>query len=524
MITEDQREIEAFLASPATHGGDPVERIDTHASVVFLAGSRALKLKRAVKYDYLDFSTAARRRAMCEAELKTNQRMAPMLYRRVLPVTREADGSLALDGAGAPVDWLLEMRRFDQEALLDRLAERGALDLSLMRPLAAAIVRLHAGAERRPDQGGEPGMRWVVDGNAAGFAEQGALLDETACRLAVDRARHALARHASLLEARREAGRVRHCHGDLHLRNLVLLDGQPTLFDAVEFNDAVSCTDTAYDLAFLLMDLWHRELPAHANAVLNGALALDPDYEALALLPLFLSCRAAVRAKTSAAAAMLHAGDAEDLRRTARDYLSMAASLLDPAPPCLVAVGGLSGTGKSTLAFALAPTLGAVPGAVVVRSDEVRKALAGVDALARLGPESYTPEASARVYARVLEVAGVALRGGHAVVADAVWSQPGERAAIERMAREAGVPFVGIWLEAPESVLASRVDGRQADVSDAGADVVRQQIVRGTGAIAWARLDAARDRSAIRDEAVSLVRAHAGGSLVAEGVAPPARG
>jgi len=306
MITEDQTAVVEFLASPDTHGGAPVEKIETHASIVFLSGRRAWKLKRALRYDYLDFSTADRRRAMCQAELRLNQRTAPSLYHRVVAVTREASGGLALGGTGVAVDWVIEMSRFDQDELFDRLAARQRLGVELMPPLAAAIARLHAAATRRTDHGGRAGMTWVVDGNDADFARQPAgVFDVDECRQVSRDARDAIARHGSLLETRRETGFVRECHGDLHLRNIVRLDGVPTLFDCVEFNDEISCVDVMYDLAFLLMDLWRRQLPAHANAVLNGYLAETADVGALALLPLFLSCRAAVRAKTGAASATL---------------------------------------------------------------------------------------------------------------------------------------------------------------------------------------------------------------------------
>src|SRR5690606_11640291 len=269
--------------------------------VIFLAGSRAWKLKRAVKYDFLDFSGVERRRAMCEAELRLNRRTAPELYQRVVPVVRRADGTLALGGAGDAVDWVIEMVRFDQDLLLDRLAERGALDPALMPPLAEAIAALHRDAERRPDQGGAAGMAWVVDGNEADLTAAAGALDPDLLRDVIDRTRAALERGRGLLESRRRAGFVRHCHGDLHLGNIVLWQGRPVPFDGVEFNDAVSCVDVLYDLAFLLMDLWRRRLPAHASDVFNRYLATTGVTGGLSLLPLFLSCRAAVRSKISLA-------------------------------------------------------------------------------------------------------------------------------------------------------------------------------------------------------------------------------
>jgi hypothetical protein len=503
-----QQAVIDFLSDPTTYGGAPVERIDTHSAVVFLAGSRALKLKRAVRFDYLDFSTPALRRSACEAEVRINGRSAPSIYRGVAAVTRQADGSLALNGPGTAVDWLVDMARFDQDGLFDRLAARHALDSALMQPLAAAIARFHETTDRRPDHGGKAGMQWVIDGNATGFAEQGAgILDPSRCAELTRLATAEVDRFGPLLDARRQNGFVRQCHGDLHLRNIVLIDGQPTLFDAVEFNDAIACTDVWYDLAFLLMDLWRRELPFHANAVFNGYLNHTGDYDGLPLLPLFLSCRAAVRAKTSATAARVQPDEskARELRELARGYLAMARRFLEPEPPRLLAVGGLSGSGKSTLARALAPEFGRAPGAVIVRSDEIRKAIRGVPALQRLGPDGYTPEVTKAVYRTVVERAANVLRSGQAVVADAVFARAADRTAIEQVAIDASVPFTGLWLDASPSTLFSRVETRGPDASDAGASVVHSQLQQDTGTIAWSKVDATGDPTAVAARARAVM-------------------
>jgi aminoglycoside phosphotransferase family enzyme/predicted kinase len=509
MITENQTEVVTFLASPTTHGGAPVELIETHASIVFLAAARAWKLKRAVRYDYLDFSTVEQRKKMCEAEVRINRRAAPQLYRGVVAITRERDGSLALGGSGAPVDWVIEMVRFDQTGLFDRLAARGALDLDLMPSLATAIARFHATAEPRSDHGGAAGMRWVVDGNAAGFAEQGAgSLDPAACAGLTRTMREDIDRLSQVLDRRRAGGFVRQCHGDLHLRNIVLLDGRPTLFDAIEFNDEIACTDVLYDLAFLLMDLWRRQLPRHANAVWNAYLTQTSDMEGLPLLPLFLSCRAAVRAKTSVTAANLQGDQSRqrELQTIAVDYLTMAQRLLRPTPGCLIAIGGFSGSGKSTLANALAPVIGAVPGAVVIRSDQIRKQLCGVDPLRRLGPDGYTADVTRRVYDVLAHRAAQVIQAGAAAVVDAVFAHGADREAIERVAAEAQLPFVGVWLDAPETVLIERIEQRRADVSDADAAVIKRQLGEGPGTIAWSRIDAAAAAGTVLSHVIAGLR------------------
>ncbi len=510
MVTDDQPAVVEFLESPDAHQGETVKRIDTHTAVVFLAGNRAWKLKRAVRYDYLDFSTLERRRSACEREVRLNAPAAPGIYRGVVPVVRRGDGSLAIGGPGDPVDWLVEMNRFDDDQLFDRLAARKQLDLALMRPLAAAIARFHATAEPRPDHGGTAGMTWVVNGNAEGLAEfGGSFLDAPACRRVRDESLAEIERCAGLLEMRRAAGLVRQCHGDLHLRNIVLLDGRPTLFDAIEFNDEIACTDVLYDLAFLLMDLWRRRLPQHANAVWNGYLGETGDHSGLRLLPLFLSCRAAVRAKTSATAARLQAGSASrtDLERTARDYLTMASRFLHPPTPSMVAVGGFSGTGKSTLAAALAAGVGAPPGAVVLRSDEIRKRLCGVSPLERLGPDGYTSEVSRRVYAALTAQAAAVVRAGYAAIAEAVFARSADRLAVEQVAADAGVPFHGLWLDAPERVLVERLQHRGADASDADAGVLRTQAAHGAGQITWQRLDASASADVVLENAASRIGA-----------------
>jgi uncharacterized protein len=511
MAADTQSDVVAFLSMPQAFGlgaGATVERIDTHISTVWLAGDRAYKMKRAVRFDYVDFSTIQLRQRACDAEIRLNRRSAPDLYLGVRAVTREADGSFAIGGAGAPVEWLVEMRRFDQDMLFDRLAERGRLALAIMAPLADAIARLHASMAARRDRGGRAGMTWVNDGNALGFTGFGAgILDPTTCARLVDDTRAVIEHDASQLDARGRTGLVRECHGDLHLRNICLFNGTPTIFDGVEFNDDISCIDVLYDIAFLLMDLWRRDLRAHANVVFNDYLiATANDFGALGLFPLFLSCRAAVRAKTNATAAkgQEDAGRRRDLEAGARQYLELAATFLRPPPARLIAVGGFSGSGKSTLARSLAPGIGAVPGALVVRSDLLRKTLMGVDPLTHLGADGYAPAITQQVYGAIVERARAALQVGHSVVADAVFSRPGDRRAIAEAAQTAGVPFVGLWIDAPPQVLERRIATRAVDASDATAAVLVGQLKSGAGAIDWHRLDGAVDADGVLRQAHAI--------------------
>jgi aminoglycoside phosphotransferase family enzyme/predicted kinase len=509
-VADDQSDVIQYLSSPEAHGGARVERIDTHASVLFLAADRAWKLKRAVRYDYLDYSTAERRRSMCEREFILGRPLAPAIYRRVVSINRDPQGRLGIDGPGAPVDWLIEMTRFDQARLFDRMATRHGLDVASMPALAHVVSRLHETAERRFDHGGHAGMAWVIEGNAAGFLEDSTgALDRALAAQVTAASREMADRFRARLDARRDAGHVRRCHGDLHLGNIVEVEGRPTPFDPVEFNDAISCIDVMYDLAFLLMDLERLSLREPANVLLNTYVSDTMDVGGLAVLPLFLGCRAAVRAKTRATSAALQVGPAirASDEEAAAAYLDLARRLLHPPAACVVAIGGCSGTGKSSLARRLAPHLGPTPGAIIARSDALRKRMFGVSSLVRLDASAYTTPVSDRVYDALAGLAGSVAASGHAAAVDAVFLEPAHRRAIENVAQAAGLPFVGLWLTAPEPVLLGRVTSRGADVSDATAEVVRAQVRQDTGPVSWHQLDAARHVDQVLDEARRVVAA-----------------
>jgi aminoglycoside phosphotransferase family enzyme/predicted kinase len=511
-VSGDQSETLRFLAKRATYGTrSPVRRIDTHGAVVFLAADRAYKLKRAVRLPYLDFSTCEKRFAACAAEIAVNRRTAPDLYLGVAPVigTRGAlslgpvrnPQSVTRRDKGRALDWVVVMRRFADDALYDRIAARGSLDQAEVAAIADAIARFHIVAPKVTSAARSRSMAWVIRGNDAAIATHVPRVFRRAdARMLARRSQAALRRVAALLARRRRQGFVRHVHGDLHLRNICRIDGRPVLFDALEFDTRLATVDVLYDLAFLLMDMVHRGLDVEADRLFNEYLArvVDPEDPAplagLAALPLFMSARAAIRAHTEATAANSQANRAARDGRIAeaQRYLTLACGLLQPSAPVLVAIGGLSGSGKTTLARALAPCVGAVPGALILRSDVIRKRVAGVDPLSRLPPESYTKRASARVYRAIEEMALVALRARHAVIADAVFADPAERAAIERVARRAGVPFVGIWLEAPQPTMTGRLASRRKDASDATPAVLARQLTYELGDITWKRLAAGR--------------------------------
>ena len=498
----DQQGAVDFLMSPSSYGEPgPVERIDTHAAIIFLIGERAYKLKRAVKYPYLDFSTREKRRRVCEAELELNRRTVPDLYLELRSVGRTADGTFQF-GKGEPVDWLIVMRRFAHDDLLEAVAHRGELSHALVRDLADEIARFHDDAEIVTLDGARQ-VREAIDGNSRSL-EASAVLPVDDCRALTKASLNVWQSLSPLLDRRAADGHVRHCHGDLHLANICLWQGKPTLFDCLEFDRNLATTDVLYDLAFLLMDLWERGFHQQASLLFNRYLDMRQEGEGVAALPLFLSMRAAIRAHVSATAAARQA--TERLRNEkialARDYLAAAHSFLQQSAPRLIAIGGLSGSGKSTIASLLAPDLQEAPGARWLRTDVLRKRMAGVAPEAPLSPASYTSETSAAVYRRLLSDAAQSLAAGRTVIVDGVFAKPAEREQIAGVAAAAQVRFSGLWLTATPEVLVKRVDARHGDASDANHDIVERQLTYEVGNLAgWITLDSSGPISSVLDEA-----------------------
>jgi aminoglycoside phosphotransferase family enzyme/predicted kinase len=491
---DNQDEVLAFLADPATNGGEKAQRIDTHAASVFLACTRALKIKRAVRFPFLDYSTLAKRKQACEAELAVNAPYAPEIYRGVVAVTREADGKLAIGGKGTPVEWAVEMRRFDEKRTLDHVT--GEIDEALADALGRAVAVADAHARAQPVEAAP----WIaaigsyIGEHAEAFRKYPELFARTEIDTLERLGRTAYQRILPLLRDRGRRGLIRRIHGDLHLGNIVLIDGKPVLFDAIEFSEIIASGDVLYDLAFLLMDLLERGLALPANLVLNRYLAQThqaEDLDGLAALPFFISLRAAIRAMVTAAR-MERAPETkrDSIAKSARAYFAFAQLAITPPAPKFIAVGGLSGTGKTRLARMLAPHIGPMPGAVIVRSDVERKALFGAGETDKLPGEAYTPQVTERVYAVLLDKARRILTAGHSAIVDAVFAQAQERAALAAAAKAAKLPLRGLFLTADLATRLARVGVRVQDASDADQKVARTQESYDLGPLDWTQIDA----------------------------------
>ncbi|WP_042970141.1 bifunctional aminoglycoside phosphotransferase/ATP-binding protein [Burkholderia pseudomallei] len=471
------RDIDAALrrASTYPHPAGPIVRIETHLSVVYLVGRFAYKRLKPFDFGFANFSELAARRRACEAELALNRPLAAPIYLAAGPLVRRARG-LRLFGAGAAVDHVVRMRRFDERMLFSRLLARGALDAADIDAAATRLAAYHLHAPRdipRRAYGSARELRRQLDDMLAPLERAlGAALPASLRAWCVRRCDE-LAAH---LDARRADGYVRACHGDLHLNNVVKRGRAALMFDCIDFDDALRWIDVINDLSFLLMDLHAHDRAALAHRLLNRWLDETGDFAGLAALPLYVAYRALVRALV---ATMRAGGDAAARAariERARRYVDVAAHAARARRPCLLLCHGYSGSGKSVASRALAD----VSGAIRLSSDSERKRarpFAAVDARP-LPASAYTPQQIDAQYERLRALARDVLRAGYTALVDATFLSHARRARFFALARELGVPVYVLDFHASRACLERRVDARAAardDHSDAGAAVLATQ-------------------------------------------------
>ena len=483
----DQAALVRALADPAFYPHRPprVEHVQTHISHVFLAGPYVYKLKKAVRFPFVDASTAARRGSLCEEELRLNWRLAVPIYLGVLPVTRERDGRLALGGNGAVVDRVVWMRRLPAERMLDRLVEDGAADAGMLGRLARLLADFHA---RAPD--GPAVAAHATPEAVLGAWRQVLALAAPLVGGALPVATHSilasfgpafLAQHDPLLRRRHAAGhRIREGHGDLRAEHVCIIDTPvpaapphapiaPGIYvvDCVEFSHALRCNDVASEVAFLTMDLERLGRPDLAGAFVDAYVAASGDRELRTLLPFYCVYRACVRGAVEglkAAEPEVKSGDRLAAVARARQYFALALRYAWRAQgPAVIACCGLSGSGKSALAAALAEATGFVH----LSSDLIRRQGAPCGSPAPYGTGLYAPAARAAVYARLCDEAEEALAAGRGVVADASFIRSGDRHAIAAAAARRGRPALFLDCQADPETIRRRLDARSGGPSDA---------------------------------------------------------
>ncbi|MGF1548092.1 MAG: AAA family ATPase [Thiotrichales bacterium] len=459
-----------------------VDLVETHISSVLLTGTHAYKLKKPLDLGFLDFSTLEKRRICCEDEIRLNKRLAPSIYLDTVAITGSIEAP-DLNGPGEPIEYAVRMRQFDQSQLLNRLLPAGQVDAELIDTLAARIAAFHAEiAVAPPDSDfGTPEVAYFP--MAQNFDQIRPLLDDPAQLAQLQRiADWTAAAYAELgptLAERKAGGYIRECHGDMHLGNMTLHEGQVAIFDGIEFNPHLRWIDVISEVAFLTMDLTDRGAPALAQRLLNGYLEHTGDYAGVALLRFYQVYRAMVRAKVSSIRlhqAGLPAAERADILRAYQSYADLAEHFTRAEIPLLVLMHGVSGSGKSWVSDVLVEALPAIR----IRSDRERKRLLGDEATAgTLNTGLYAADATALTYARLLELATHLLAAGHSVVVDATFLKRDQRAAFQGLAQARGIGRGVVHTTAAVETLRRRIAARaraQGNISDADVTVLDYQL------------------------------------------------
>ncbi|MDD5329311.1 MAG: AAA family ATPase [Sulfuricella sp.] len=450
----------------------PVEVVETHISWVLLAGDYAYKIKKAVNLGFLDFGTLEKRRFYCAEELRLNRRLAPDLYLEVVPIAGSAEQPV-LGGAGPAIEYAVKMRRFPQSAMLDQVLRRGELTAATIDAIARKIAGFHASiavaGSDSPFGTAERVHQPVAENFAQIRAQRGGASHPELGELEQWSEREYRARQAAFA-ARKARGFIRECHGDLHLGNIVLIDGEVVPFDGIEFNENLRWIDIVSEAAFLAMDLQDRQQPRLARRFLNAYLERTGDYGGLEVLRYYLAYRAMVRAKVAAiriAQSDPAGAEQEQLQNMLNGYIELAQGYTRPGKPFLAITHGLSGSGKTTATQALLEAMEVFR----VRSDVERKRLYGLKpeahSASRTGVGIYSPEATRRTYGKLAGLARDIVLSGFPVIVDAAFLKRRERAAFRELARQLGVPFAILDLTAPEQLLRQRVELRRQDGHDA---------------------------------------------------------
>ncbi|MDD3669608.1 MAG: AAA family ATPase [Alphaproteobacteria bacterium] len=500
MILETQTDVIAALADPKTYGASKVQIRQSHIAILFLAGQKAYKLKRAVLYPDVDFSTPEKRRLACVWEMKRSAVYAPQLRLKIQSVRRLADGTIVIGGrAGVEVDTLLEMKRIPDRELLNRLLPSPRFDRFEAMTLAEKIAQFHMTAKVCKSQWGAETIQRIILENESVLSCFGDLFNKTAVNALARKSLDVLKAQASLISYRQKTGHVRKCHGDLLLSNIAWDGKDFAFFSPIEYNDTLSCVDTLYDMADLMMDLEAKGLRRLTNMLFNHYMAYMNDMNGFPLLALYQSIRAASRAAVCAKkSTFMRGAEKRQMRHNARVYFDLARHFMTPFKPILICCGGLSGSGKSRIAREIGGLMNPAPGAVILRDDIIKKQMVGLAPHEPFDVRHDTPAFEAVVYEALRQQAKTAIANYSCVIIDALFIKQAERAETEKLAKDMGVPFVGIWAHAPLDIRNERIHNRKRNPSDVSKKrQLERQLKEQIGPVAWKKIstDVSREQT-----------------------------
>ena len=469
------------------HPAKNIELIETHISWVILTGDFAYKIKKPVDFGFLDFSTLEKRHSFCLQELELNRRLAPAVYLDVVSINGTANKPL-ISGNGSVFEYAVKMKQFPQSAQLDNKLAAGDLKLEHMDAIAHMVADFHQSidvADETMDYGNKEMVYQPVEENFRQINEHLDTEHYTDKLNALSQwCKSELVKQQSLFTQRKTDGFIRQCHGDMHLRNLVWLDNKPMAFDCIEFNPKLSWIDVISEIAFLIMDLQHRQQAQLAHRFLNSYLELTGDYAGLSVLPYYLCYRALVRAKVNSLRLEQQNITEKEREQTLTEfesYLELATSYAKQSTPKLIITRGLSASGKSTVSQQLLDTLGVIR----IRSDVERKRLFGIDSTNRVSKDKtpgeidsgiYSAQASLQTYNKLAELASDVINAGYSVIVDAAFLKHEQREPFQLLAKRLAVSYIIMEITAPAEVLRQRIKKRKNDVSDADLTVLEHQL------------------------------------------------
>ncbi len=456
---------------------DNIQLLQTHVSLVFLTGDYAYKVKKAVNFGFLDFSTLEKRKHFCEQELTMNQPIAPEIYLEVIPISKSGDNYLLNDTTNI-IEYAVKMQQFPQDTLLSEMFTKGKLTENHIKELGKLVADFHSQTKTNDyilSFGTVEKIRQSIDENYQqtmkyiGVAQTQEQYEET--KQFTD---NFFSTKESLCQERIDQQKIRECHGDLHLRNICYWHNKIQLFDRIEFNEPFRFVDVMYDVAFAVMDLEARESKDFANVFLNSYVEVTGDWYGLQMLPLYLSRQSYVRAKVTSFLlddTGIPAQAKQEAQTTAAKYYHQAWEYTKNKSGKLIIMSGLSGSGKSTVAQKLAKQIGAIQ----IRSDAVRKHLAGIAIHEKGTQEIYSSEMSEKTYNRLLELGVILAKTGFPVILDAKYDLVSLRQQVKQQAELNGLPWEIVYCTAPMEVLGDRLSNRTNDISDATADLLANQ-------------------------------------------------
>ncbi|MBR5129763.1 MAG: AAA family ATPase [Alphaproteobacteria bacterium] len=470
MILSEQTDIIEALSTPQTYGKN-IHKVDvrrSHIAIIFFAGNYVYKLKRAVIYPGVDFSTAEKRKLACIAEMKRSTVYAPHLIIGVKPIKRLKNGTIKIGGtSGEEIDTVIVEKRLPNKAILSFLLPSPDFDRFETMDLAEHLADLHAKAKVFHNKWGVDVIQNIILETESILSCFPSSIDLTQLNTLTKQSLEILKKNENLIKFRQKSGFVKKCHGDLLLSNIAYNKGKFLFFSPIEYNDSLDCIDTLYDLSFLTMDLEAKGLRRISNILFNHYMSYMNDIEGFPLMGLYQSMRAASRAAICAkTSALLTGNEKQQAILQTQKYFKLACHFLINSSPILIACGGLSGSGKSRVAREIGGLISPSPGAVILRDDVVKKQITGLAPRQRFNKTIDTPAFEKVVYEVLRQQASCALQTGSTVIVDALFHNENERLAIQALADSLNIPFIGLWMDAPLNVRKQRLQKRKNTPSD----------------------------------------------------------